>query len=170
MVGTGWCVLLGCYSKWLYGWQSVPCRACYIAILLYICSFVVLGVALQNHLSVGVLVMEWGIAQVAIMVNMVAVCMLLFPSSVLSFFAKIQLKAPLVLDAYLNDCFLKHQGKISMLVNLMHVLGGFSVVCFQVPWAAKNRALQTFGCEAAYVVFFSEPCRSYDTLTSCIIS
>ena len=89
--------------------------------------------ALQNHLSVGVLVMEWGIAQVAIMVNMVAVCMLLFPSSVLSLFVKIQLKAPLILDVYLNDCFLKHQGKISVLVNLVHVLGGFSVVCFQVP-------------------------------------
>ncbi|KAI0000632.1 MFS general substrate transporter [Russula compacta] len=101
--------------------------ACYIAIPLYICGFVVLGAALQNHLSVGALVMGWGIAQVAIMVNTV------------------------VVYAYLNDCFPKHQGEISALLNLARTLGGFSVAYFQVPWAAKNGALQTFGCEAAIV-------------------
>ena len=49
-------------------------RACYIAIPLYICGFVVLGAAFQNRESVGAIVMGWGIAQVAIMVNTVAVC------------------------------------------------------------------------------------------------
>ena len=55
-------------------------------------------------------------------------------------------------DAYLNDCFPKHQGEVSALINLARTLGGFSVAYFQVPWATKNGALQTFGCEAAIVV------------------
>ena len=41
---------------------------------LYICGFVVLGAAFQKHLSVGALVMGWGIAEVSIMVNTVAIC------------------------------------------------------------------------------------------------
>ena len=48
--------------------------------------------------------------------------------------------------------YLTHvQGEISALVNLARTLGGFSVAYFQVPWASKNGALQTFGCEAAIV-------------------
>ena len=43
---------------------------------LYICGFVLLGAAFQKHLSVGALVMGWGIAEVAVMVNTVAVCAL----------------------------------------------------------------------------------------------
>jgi MFS family permease len=98
---------------------------CYIAVPLYICGFVVLGATFQNHLSVGALVMGWGIAEVAIMVNTVAVY------------------------AYASDCFPRHQGEISAVFNLARVLGGFSVAYFQVPWATKHGALQTFGCEAA---------------------
>ncbi|KAI0252929.1 major facilitator superfamily domain-containing protein, partial [Lactifluus subvellereus] len=107
-------------------WQPTY-RTCYIAILLYVCGFVVLGAALEKHLSVGALVMGWGIAEVAVMVNTVAVY------------------------AYANDCFPKHQGEISALLNLARTLGGFSVAYFQVPWATKHGALQTFGCEAAIV-------------------
>ncbi|KAJ6563869.1 MFS general substrate transporter [Mycena capillaripes] len=39
--------------------------ACYIAVPLYICGFVVLGVSFQNHLSVGALIMGWGVAETA---------------------------------------------------------------------------------------------------------
>ena len=60
-------------------------------------------------------------------------------------------------DAYANDCFPKHQGEISALLNLARTLGGFSVAYFQVPWAIKHGALQTFGCEAAYVVCLTRP-------------
>ena len=49
-------------------------RACYIGMPLYVCGFVVLGAAFQKHLSVGALVMGWGITEVATMVNTVAVC------------------------------------------------------------------------------------------------
>jgi len=41
------------------------------------------------------------------------------------------------------------QGEVSALINLARTLGGFSVAYFQVPWATKNGALQTFGVEAA---------------------
>lgn len=41
------------------------------------------------------------------------------------------------------------QGETSALLNLSRILGGFSVTYFQVPWATKHGALQTFGCEAA---------------------
>lgn len=49
-------------------------RTCYIAVPLYIGSFVLLGASFQKHLSVGALVLGWGISEVAIMVNTVAVC------------------------------------------------------------------------------------------------
>ncbi|KAH9477318.1 Efflux pump radE [Psilocybe cubensis] len=101
--------------------------ACYIAIPLYICGFITLGASFQKHLSVGALVMGWGIAEFAIMINTVAVY------------------------AYCNDAFPKHQGEISALINHARVLGGFSVAYFQVPWALKNGAIQTFGCEAAII-------------------
>ncbi|PBK67375.1 MFS general substrate transporter, partial [Armillaria solidipes] len=101
--------------------------ACYIALPLYICGFVTLGASIQNHLNTGAVIMGWGIAELAIMINTVAIY------------------------AYCNDCFPKHQGEISALINLARVLGGFAVAYFQVPWAEKHGALQTFGCEAAIV-------------------
>ncbi|KAF5392824.1 hypothetical protein D9757_000896 [Collybiopsis confluens] len=110
--------------------------ACYLAMPLYICGFVVLGASFQNHLSVGALVMGWGISELAVMINTVAVY------------------------AYCNDCFPKHQGEISALINLARTLGGFSVAYFQIPWALKHGALQVFGVEAAIVVglfFLSVP-------------
>ena len=60
-------------------------RACYIATPLFICGFVTLGAAFQKHLSIGALVMGWGIAELAIMINTVAIY------------------------AYCNDAFPKHQ-------------------------------------------------------------
>ncbi|KAJ8516092.1 hypothetical protein ONZ45_g6562 [Pleurotus djamor] len=101
--------------------------AIYPAIPLYICGFVTLGAAVQNHLSIGAVIMGWGIAELAVMIGTVAVY------------------------AYCNDCFPKNQGEISGLINLARTLGGFSVAYFQVPWATKHGALQTFGVEAALV-------------------
>ena len=49
-------------------------RTCYVAVPLYICGFVLLGASFQKHLSVGALVMGWGISEVAVMINTVAVC------------------------------------------------------------------------------------------------
>ncbi|KAK0458782.1 major facilitator superfamily domain-containing protein [Desarmillaria tabescens] len=101
--------------------------ACYIALPLYICGFVAFGATIEKHLNTGGIVMGWGIAELATMINTVAIY------------------------AYCNDCFPKHQGEISALINLARTLGGFAVAYFQVPWAEKHGAIQTFGCEAAYV-------------------
>ncbi|KAJ7231166.1 MFS general substrate transporter [Mycena haematopus] len=101
--------------------------ACYVAIPIYICGFVVLGASFQKHLSAGAIVMGWGLAELATMINTVAVY------------------------AYCNDAFPKHQGEVSALINLFRTLGGFAVAYFQVPWATKHGALQVFGVEAAIV-------------------
>ncbi|TDL19637.1 MFS general substrate transporter [Rickenella mellea] len=102
--------------------------ACYIGTPLFACGFLALGGTLQHKASLAGIFMGWGIAQVGIMVNTVAVY------------------------AYCNDCFPKHQGEISALINLARILGGFSVGYYQVPWAAKHGALQVFACETAIVV------------------
>ncbi|KAJ6576350.1 MFS general substrate transporter [Mycena sp. CBHHK59/15] len=101
--------------------------ACYVAMPLYICGFVVLGAAFQNKLSPGAIVMGWGMAEMATMINTVAVY------------------------AYCNDSFPKHQGEISALINLCRTLGGFGVAFFQIPWAEEHGAFQVFGVEAAIV-------------------
>ncbi|KII84674.1 hypothetical protein PLICRDRAFT_357399 [Plicaturopsis crispa FD-325 SS-3] len=101
--------------------------ACYAAVPLYICGFVLLGAAFEKHLGTAAIIFGWGIAVMAVMINTVAVY------------------------AYCNDCFPKHKGEVSALVNLTRTLGGFAVAYFQVPWATKNGALQTFGVEAAIV-------------------
>ena len=54
--------------------QPTSSRACYIAMPLYLCGFLVLGAAFQKKLSVGAVVMGWGLAEVAVMINTVAVC------------------------------------------------------------------------------------------------
>ena len=122
-----------------------------------------LGAAFQKTLSIGAVIMGWGIAEVAIMVNTVAVC------GCLSLCALVMIALNYhVSDAYCNDCFPKRQvcghycrkgllivseqGEISALVNLARTLGGFSVAYFQVPWATKHGALQTFGVEAACAI------------------
>jgi hypothetical protein len=51
----------------------------------------------------------------------------------------------------------------SILFLIPWILLGFSVAYFQVPWALKNGAIQTFGCEAAYASSFSN-CRDYGCL------
>lgn len=55
-------------------YKSYSHRACYLAVILYICGYVVLGASLQKHLSAGALIMGWGISEVATMINTVAVC------------------------------------------------------------------------------------------------
>jgi hypothetical protein len=45
-----------------------------VAVPLYVCGFVVLGVALKEHNSVFALVVGWGSLVAAVMMNTVAVC------------------------------------------------------------------------------------------------
>ncbi len=78
------------------------------------------------------------------MVNTVAVCASFYDAHTTR-----EDSRSFTLDGYANDCFPKHQGEISALLNLARTLGGFGITYFQVPWATKHGALQTFGCEAA---------------------
>ncbi|KAH9950835.1 MFS general substrate transporter [Amylocystis lapponica] len=100
---------------------------CYIAVPLYVAGFVLIGAGLEKHLSIAALVMGWGIAQIAIMINTTAVY------------------------SYCHDSFPGRSGEVSALINVTRTLGGFAVAYFQVPWATQNGALQTFGVEAAVV-------------------
>jgi len=100
---------------------------CYLGIPLFLCGFLVLGAGIQ-HLKMAAVIMGWGIAEVSTMIITV------------------------VIYAYCNDCFPKHQGETSALINLARTLGGFSVAYFQVPWATKSGALTVMGVEAAITV------------------
>jgi hypothetical protein len=122
-----------------------------------------LGASFQKELSIGVVIMGWGISEVEIMVNTVASCGYLCHCAVV-----VIVLSCYGLDAYSNDCSPKRQvcssifesgmlvvlkqGEISALLNLARILGGFGVAYFQVPWAAKHGAFQTFRVEAASAI------------------
>ena len=72
---------------------------------LYICGFVLLGASFQKHLSVAALVFGWGIAEVAVMINTVAVCESLLILAILSRLTSHS-------DAYCNDCFPRYQVRV----------------------------------------------------------
>ncbi|KAI0764761.1 MFS general substrate transporter [Fomes fomentarius] len=100
---------------------------CYIAVALWVCGFVLQGAAFQRHFHIAVLVVGWICGQTAAMMNTFAIY------------------------AYCNDCFPKHRGEISGLLNMARSLGGWSVTYFQVDWVTKHGALQAFGAEAGIV-------------------
>ncbi|KAM0745607.1 MFS general substrate transporter [Meredithblackwellia eburnea MCA 4105] len=97
---------------------------CYVFAPLFLGGFILLGAAFQKKLSVAALVFGWGMAEVSIMINTVAVY------------------------NYLNNCFPTRQGEVSALVNLARTLGGFGVPYFQVPRSIAKGPLQVFGMEA----------------------
>ncbi|KAF8873115.1 major facilitator superfamily domain-containing protein [Infundibulicybe gibba] len=101
---------------------------CYLSILLYLIGLVIVGAAFQKKLPVSAVIIGWGIREIAVMVNTV------------------------VTYAYSNDCFPRHHGEVSGLLNLFRTLGGFAMPYFQIPWVKNQGALQAFGCEAAIVV------------------
>lgn len=49
-------------------------RACYIAVPLYICGFVTLGAAIQNHLNTGALIMGMSMAFVEFLTRSLIIC------------------------------------------------------------------------------------------------
>ncbi|KLO19177.1 MFS general substrate transporter [Schizopora paradoxa] len=100
---------------------------CYISLPFYIAGLIISGFPFQDKLPLVAVVFGWGIREVAVMTTTVAVY------------------------AYANNCFPRHEGEVSALLNLARTLGGFAVPYFQIPWAKKNGALQAFGCEAAIV-------------------
>ena len=123
---------------------------------------VLLGAGFQKHLSIAAFIIGWGLVEIATILNTTVVCESTAPMP------QSDRKTNTGTDAYLNDSLPKYkvssshrfytqqtliaeQGETSALLNLFRTLGGFSVTYFQVPWATKHGALQTFGCEAAVV-------------------
>ncbi|KAA1081562.1 hypothetical protein PGTUg99_017568 [Puccinia graminis f. sp. tritici] len=96
----------------------------YLGIPPIVVGFVVLGGAFQYKWNLVAVVFGWGMAEVGIMITTVATL------------------------NYLNNSFF-FPGEISALMSQARVLGGFAVPYFQIDWAAKQGALQSFGCEAA---------------------
>ena len=99
-----WCVKFSLSSKTWFMSKNVPHRACYLAVVLYVSGFVMLGVSFQKKLSIGVVIIGWGISGVAIMVNTVAVCGYIFCCTDVTIVFSCH--PP---DAYCNDCFPKRQ-------------------------------------------------------------
>jgi hypothetical protein len=98
-----WCVTLPEFHALLLT-NDILSRPCYLAVVLYVCGFVVLGASLEKQLSIGAVIMGWGIAVVAIMINTVAVC----GCFSLTEFVVIELNCHAT-DAYCNDCFPNRQ-------------------------------------------------------------
>jgi len=96
----------------------------YAGIPLLVAGFVVLGGAFQHKWNLVAVVLGWGMAEVGIMITTVASL------------------------NYLNNSFF-FPGEISALLSQARVLGGFAVPYFQIEWASRKGALQSFGCEAA---------------------
>lgn len=74
-------------------------RTCYIGVFLYAVGFVILGVALQDHLNLSALIIGWAIAQAAVLVITVPVCSCNRP---FNYFGRALICA---VDAYCSDCF-----------------------------------------------------------------
>ena len=84
--------------------KLVSHRTCYLAVVLYVSGFVVLGAAFQQKLSIGAVIMGWGISVVAIMINTVAICECICRCAIV-----MAVLNSYVSDAYSNDCFPKRQ-------------------------------------------------------------
>lgn len=74
--------------------------ACYPAVILYVTGFVMLGASLQEHLSLAALIIGWGMAQMAVMTNTVAICES-YPASG----GVHHRQQSSMVDAYASDCF-----------------------------------------------------------------
>jgi hypothetical protein len=72
--------------------------------VLYVSGFVLLGASFQKDLSIAMVIMGWGISQVGIMVNTVAVCQYLDHCAAVA-----NILSCYVPDAYGNDCFPRRQ-------------------------------------------------------------
>ncbi|WAR59455.1 hypothetical protein PtB15_11B95 [Puccinia triticina] len=96
----------------------------YLGIPPIVVGFVVLGGAFEHKWNLVAVVFGWGMAEVGIMISTVSAL------------------------NYLNNSFF-FPGEISALMSQARVLGGFAVPYFQIEWASKKGALQSFGCEAA---------------------
>ncbi|KPM42937.1 hypothetical protein AK830_g3620 [Neonectria ditissima] len=99
----------------------------YISSVFMIIGLVVLGQALLHHVSVGAVIMGWGLHSFGIMTASVAV------------------------TAYVLDSYPTAPAEVSGWSNFARAIGGFGVGYFQQPWGAKVGYGESFGTQAGIV-------------------
>ncbi|TNY20465.1 major facilitator superfamily domain-containing protein [Rhodotorula diobovata] len=99
----------------------------YLAAALMIPGLIVVGQALEHHLTVGAIVVGWGMYVVGVMIASVAI------------------------TSYALDYLPSASGEVSALVNLARTMSGFSVGYFQLNWGETAGFDVSFGIQAAIV-------------------
>ena len=103
----------------------------YVAGALMIPGLVAVGQALQFHLSVGIVVIGWGMYVCGVMVASVAI------------------------STYLLDAFPQRAAEVSGLINFARSIGGFQVGYYQMQWGTSMGFDKSFGIQAGFVAFAS---------------
>ncbi|PNH48188.1 hypothetical protein VD0004_g318 [Verticillium dahliae] len=101
----------------------------YLAAIPMIGGLVLLGQALDRHLSVAAVIMGWGLHSFGIMLTSVAV------------------------SAFVLDSYPTAPAEVSGWSNFARAIGGFSVGYFQQPWGARVGFDGSFGTQAGVVAF-----------------
>jgi MFS family permease len=100
----------------------------YVGLLFMVPGLIVVGVTIQNQLSVAGIVFGWGMDVFGVMVTSVATV------------------------AFALDCYPSASGEVSALINMARVGAGFSVPYFVEDWAEKQGWALSFGLQAVVVV------------------
>lgn len=101
----------------------------YISGIFMIVGLVVIGQALYHHLSIGAIIMGWGMHTFGVMTTSVAV------------------------SAYVLDAYPTAPAEVSGWTNFARAIGGFGVGYFQEPWGATVGYGASFGTQAGIVGF-----------------
>lgn len=100
----------------------------YVGGIIMVPGLVLIGQAVEKHLSIAAIVVGWGMFQFGVMTVSVATV------------------------AYALDCYPSASGEVSAWINLGRVALGFSVGYFQLEWGAAQGYNVTFGLQAVLVV------------------
>lgn len=92
-------------------------------------GLIVIGQALLHHLSIGAIIIGWGMHTFGVMTTSVAV------------------------SAYVLDSYPTAPAEVSGWTNFARAIGGFGVGYFQQPWGAKVGYGGSFGTQAGVVGF-----------------
>ncbi|KAK0625388.1 major facilitator superfamily domain-containing protein [Bombardia bombarda] len=109
---------------------GLECRltACYPAVLLGAVGLVVIGQTIEKQLSWVGLAFGWAMVCFMTLASMTAI------------------------SAYLLDCLPEQAALTGAWLNSWRVVGGFSVVYFQMQWVGRSGPAVSFGCQAVVVV------------------
>ncbi|KIW47290.1 hypothetical protein, variant [Exophiala oligosperma] len=107
---------------------EVRLRSTYIGAILMVPGLVVIGQALAHHLTIGAIIMGWGMYTTGIMITSVATV------------------------AWALSCHPSASGEVSALINFGRVACGFSVSYFQQQWGTTEGFDVSFGIQAATTV------------------